>query len=161
MTIVGENEIGHLENLIGPFLVHKNLSPRPPPPLLMVAPPPPLECSWGQGTAQHAPGPSIHQAPRGSSGSVQCHLCPSGSVKERHRPQVRATPRAPPRGFIVEEAAGQPTHGLPQRPQCRAPLPRDASERKRPHGRPQKRLRRRLERLSKRLGAVTVGYKCH
>ena len=55
------------------------------------------------------------------------------------------------KGSVVEEAAGQPTHGLPQRPQCRAPCP-DASERKRPHGRPQKRLSRRLEEVVEAVG---------
>ena len=40
MTIAGKNEIYHRENLVGPFLVHKILGPRPPslppsPPLLI------------------------------------------------------------------------------------------------------------------------------
>ena len=39
MTIVGTDEIYNREHLIGPFLVHKLLGPRPPPPssLLMLA----------------------------------------------------------------------------------------------------------------------------
>ena len=32
-TIVGKNEVYNRENLVGPFLVHKLLGPRPPPPL--------------------------------------------------------------------------------------------------------------------------------
>ena len=32
VTIVGQNEIYRWENLVGPFLVHKLLGPRPPPP---------------------------------------------------------------------------------------------------------------------------------
>ena len=31
-AIVGRNEIYRWENLVGPFLVHKLLGPRPPPP---------------------------------------------------------------------------------------------------------------------------------
>ena len=38
---------------------------------------------------------------------------------------------------------------------------RDALEGKGSQRRPQKRLDRRLEEVAKRLGAVTVGYKCH
>ena len=37
MTIVGKNEIDNRENVVGPFLVHKLLGPRPSP-----LPPPPL-----------------------------------------------------------------------------------------------------------------------
>ena len=36
VTIVGKNEVYHWENLVGPFVIHKLLGPRPPPP-----PPPP------------------------------------------------------------------------------------------------------------------------
>ena len=43
VTIVGKNEIYNWENLIGPFLVHKLLGPRPPPsPPLLIFP-------WEQG----------------------------------------------------------------------------------------------------------------
>ena len=38
---------------------------------------------------------------------------------------------------------------------------RDALEGKGAQRRPQRRLDRRLEEVAKRLGAVTVGYKCH
>ena len=46
VTAFRENEIFNRENLIGLFLVHKLLSPRPPPPSLLIngggCPPPPL-----------------------------------------------------------------------------------------------------------------------
>ena len=45
---VGKNEICCWENLIGPFLVHKFLGPRPPPPsLFSLRPPPPVQHSPG------------------------------------------------------------------------------------------------------------------
>ena len=42
VTIVGNNEIYRWENLVGPFLVHKLLGPRPPPPASNTSLPPPL-----------------------------------------------------------------------------------------------------------------------
>ena len=48
MTIAGENEIYIRENLIGPFLVHKLLGPKPRPPL-QPPPPPPLKRRPGAG----------------------------------------------------------------------------------------------------------------
>ena len=60
-TIVGNNEIYRRETLIGPFLVHKCLGPRPPPP-----PSSPSDTSWGRvrvWVAQGALLPTFHIKP--------------------------------------------------------------------------------------------------
>ena len=79
-----------------------------------------IECSWGRevlSTPQDLP-------PTGTlpAGLALCAPLPSGSVKEHLRPHAQCTPLGLSRG--LEEAAGHPTHRLPQQPRGRAHMPR-------------------------------------
>ena len=61
-TIVRKNEIYHWENLVGPFLVHKPLVPRPPSPLLSSNKSLPLGGLTGQGEPlPHTPSAAVHE----------------------------------------------------------------------------------------------------
>ena len=70
-----------------------------------------LRGSWGEGSAQHTPGPSIHQdAPRWSS-TLCCATC--APLLSQRAPRTTRPGYAPcaPRG--PEEVAGHPSHSPP------------------------------------------------
>ena len=96
-TIVGNNEICRWENLVGPFLVHNILGPRPPPP----PSPPPLQHSPGadaDGRRSHRRWLGLSHSPGRGSGRTKEHT----SVGRVHRHpaarrwQQRCHPPPPP-----------------------------------------------------------------
>ena len=77
----------------------------------------------GEGSAQHPRTFLLLGRSQPVWHSVQrYHLSPSGSAKEHLRPHAPCTPLGFSRG--LEEAAGHPTHRLPQQPRGRLPMPR-------------------------------------
>ena len=114
MTIVGKNEIYNWEDLVGPFLVHNLLGPRPPPPL-----PPLLILPWGwwwwkfsRRELLTAPGTAVllSQIHWPGAPAIQTHLCLEAEDVEEYEsrsaqtePVVVQTPEEHARSTMVTD----------------------------------------------------------